>query len=119
MSQENGDEPKPLARRGFLRCLGFAGIGGAAAVVALGLSGVTAAEAQGYPPMPPPRYEHRPPPPPGTRYVWQPGHYTWNGYRYVWHPGRYVPRGPHYGRFVPGHWVNRHGTWVWIPQHWR
>ncbi|HYY27032.1 MAG TPA: hypothetical protein VE860_03760 [Chthoniobacterales bacterium] len=59
------------------------------------------------------------PPPPGRSYVWDPGHWRWNGYRYVWIRGHYVRR-PHYGgAWVPGHWVSRPGGWVWIEGHWR
>jgi len=72
-----------------------------------------------YPPVPPPRYEAVPPPP-GTRYVWAPGHWHWNGYRYTWIPGRYVVRQAYWHRYVPGRWVwePRFGRWVWRQAHW-
>ena len=72
-----------------------------------------------YPPVPPPRYEQVPPPP-GGRYVWEPGHWHWNGVQYVWVGGHYVVRRPHYGRYVPGHWqwAPREGRYVWRPAHW-
>lgn len=76
------------------------------------------AAAQPYPPLPPPRYEPVPPPP-GGRYVWENGHWQWNGVQYVWVPGRYVVRRPGWGRYAPGHWAVRHGRWVWVPAHWR
>ncbi len=109
-----------LGRRSLVRRLALLGLGGAAVVTGLAVEGVPSAQAQGYPPMPPPQYE-RPPPPPPPHYVWQPGHWRWDAYhnQYVWFPGRYVMRGPGYGRFVPGHWANRGGQWVWIPQHWQ
>lgn len=80
------------------------------------LSGL--AWAQPYGPIPPPRAEMVPPPP-GARYIWQPGHWFWNGRTYVWVAGRYVVRGPHYGEYVPGHWVRRGPNWVWVSAHWR
>src|SRR5579883_1261835 len=71
------------------------------------------------PGLAPPRYEPPPPPAPPGRYVWEPGHWQWNGVRYVWVPGRYVVRGPRYAHYVPGRWVFRGGAWVWVPAHWR
>jgi hypothetical protein len=106
-----------LARRGLFRRLALLGAGGAAVASGLTVGTTPAAEAQGYPPMPPPRFEGPPPPPRGPRYVWQPGHWRWTGNRYVWFQGRYIPRGRHYARFVPGHWGRRYGQWVWVPQH--
>jgi hypothetical protein len=94
------------------------GLGGVIVTGGLALGSADQAEAQGYMPVPPPRFEPPPPPPPGARYVWQPGHWRWNGNNYVWFPGGYIPRGPRYARFVPGHWAMRYGNWVWIPQHW-
>jgi hypothetical protein len=70
-----------------------------------------------YQPVPPPRYEPVPPPP-GATYIWEPGHWHWNGVQYVWAPGHYVIRRAEYRRYVPGHWAQRGGGWVWIPAHW-
>jgi hypothetical protein len=68
---------------------------------------------------PPPIRVETVPPPPDRRYVWDPGHWRWNGRIYVWVPGHYI-RNPHrYGRWVPGHWVNRGGGWYWVEGHWR
>jgi hypothetical protein len=69
--------------------------------------------------VPPPRQEMVPPPP-GERFVWEPGHWHWDGVRYVWHGGRYVVRGPHYGHYVEGRWIwapYQH-RWVWRAAHW-
>ena len=118
MADDFNPETPSLARRGLMRRLAVLGAGGAAVAAGIIVGGVPAARAQGYPPLPPPRYEPLPPPP-GARFVWQPGHWRWNGFRYVWFPGRYIPRGPGYGHFIPGHWAMRYGQWVWIPQHWR
>ena len=71
----------------------------------------------GYAPIPPPRAEVVPPPPRPT-VIWEPGHWHWNGYRYIWISGRYIERRPQYGHYVPGAWVFRHGTWMWVPAHW-
>ncbi|HTC08210.1 MAG TPA: hypothetical protein VK726_05480 [Acetobacteraceae bacterium] len=72
-----------------------------------------------YGPVPPPRYEAVPPPP-GTRYVWEPGHWHWNGVRYVWFGGHYVIREARYHHWVEGRWVwsPPAGRWVWRAAHW-
>jgi hypothetical protein len=72
-----------------------------------------------YPPVPEPQVETVPPPP-GGNYVWEPGHWHWNGASYAWAPGHYVVRRPHYARYVPGHWQwsPRRGAWIWRPAHW-
>jgi hypothetical protein len=107
-----------IARRGLIRRMALLGLGGAIVTGGLdsGLAGK--AEAQGYMPVPPPRFEPPPPRPPGDRYIWEPGHWRWEGNRYAWRPGHYIVRGPNYAHFIPGHWAMRNGTWVWIPQHW-
>jgi hypothetical protein len=88
------------------------------------LVGLGSAQAQPPPPMPyapvpPPRAEPVPPPP-GTRYVWEPGHWHWNGREYIWIAGRYVETRPHYHHWVEGRWVwsPRQGRWIWHPAHW-
>jgi hypothetical protein len=72
-----------------------------------------------YAPIPPPRPETVPPPP-GSRYVWEPGHWQWNGRQYVWISGRYIQRPPHHRRWQEGGWVwsPREGRWIWRPAHW-
>lgn len=119
MRHDSRGEPKSPARRLLLGRLGLASVGGLAAAVGLSVAGSNSAQAQGYPPLPPPRREPPPPPPPGRAYVWEPGHWRWDGHRYDWRGGHYIPRRAEYRQFVPGHWANRHGTWVWVPQHWR
>ena|SRR6185437_1067038 len=92
-----------------------------AATMAVCLLGIGSAMAQPPPPAGPPpmRYEAVPAPR-GERFVWEPGHWHWNGARYVWFGGRYVERRPHYGHYEPGHWVwsPRMGRHEWIPAHW-
>ena len=58
------------------------------------------------------------PAPPAVGYVWQPGHWSWNGIAYIWHPGAYVAA-PHPGvAWIPGHWVPRGDNWFWVAGHW-
>ena len=84
-----------------------------------GMSGATQAHAQGaaHPPIPQPRVETVPPPP-GRLFLWEPGHWRWDGAAYAWEPGRYVPRRARYARFVPGHWRPQGAGWIWMPAHW-
>ncbi len=72
-----------------------------------------------YAPIPEPRYEVVPPPR-GERFLWQPGHWHWNGYRYIWNGGHYVERRPYYRHWIAGHWewAPRWGRYVWRPAHW-
>jgi WXXGXW repeat (2 copies) len=71
-------------------------------------------------PPPPPRPEPPPPPPPGDPaiFVWQPGHWKWNGHDYAWHPGHYEKRPARAAVWVPAEWVERGGQWVYHPGHW-
>ena len=89
--------------------------------VAAGLSGASA-QAQPmpppYPPVPPPRFEAVPALS-GRAYVWEPGHWRWDGHAYAWEPGRTIARRARYARFVPGEWVPHRAGWVWMPAHWR
>jgi hypothetical protein len=82
-----------------------------------GLAGAATAQPP-YPPVPEPRIEQVPPPP-GERFVWEPGHWHWDGAAYVWIGGHYVLRHRHWGAYEPGRWVLRDGDWVWVPAHWR
>ncbi len=86
----------------------------------LTLAGTASAQPYGaprpYEPIPAPRYE----PEPHRRhgYVWEPGHWHWEGRRYVWFEGHYVPVRAEYHRYVPGIWVQRGPRWEWVPAHW-
>ncbi|WP_428375616.1 hypothetical protein [Lichenicoccus sp.] len=73
------------------------------------------AQAQPFPPVPPPRYEPVPVAP-GPGYSWRGGGWRWDGRGYAWMPGAYVIRRPGYHQWVPGHWGRFGG---WIPAHWR
>ncbi len=71
-------------------------------------------------PPPPPRVEVIPPPPPHPEYfVWDEGHWRWDGARHVWFPGHYE-RIPHPGAIrVHGHWEQLpDGRWRFIKPHW-
>jgi hypothetical protein len=92
----------------------------ALALAGPGLAGAALAQPpMPYGPIPPPRYEP-PPPPPGDRYIWEPGHWHWNGVQYVWFRGRYVIREMRYHNWVDGRWVwsPQANHWVWRPAHW-
>jgi hypothetical protein len=72
-----------------------------------------------YPRMPDPRDEGPRPPPPGEGYLWQPGHWDWDGHRYGWAHGRYIHRAHGWHEYVPGHWARRDSGWIWAPPYWR
>ena len=61
------------------------------------------------------------PAPPGPRevWVWQQGHWRWDGREYVWQPGHYVERPQRGAEWVPPHWQERCGNWVFVAGHWR
>ncbi len=82
---------------------------------------VAPALAQGYPPPPAMREEVVPPPPPigPIVKVWRPGFWDWNGHAYVWRPGRYVRAVRPGAEWVPAHWEDHHGRWVWKRGHWQ
>jgi len=86
------------------------------------LAGIGAAQAQSppYEPIPAPRYEPIPPAP-GSRFVWQPGHWQWNGTQYIWIAGHYTKSNPQRLLWVEGHWVwsAREQRWNWRPPHWQ
>ena len=88
----------------------------ASLVILAGLGG--AAMAQPYPP-PPPLYQEVIPAPMGPRYIWQPGHWYWNGYGYSWVRGRYIAVRPQYHRWVHGHWAQGPRGWFWVEGHWQ
>ncbi len=90
-----------------------------ALVLSLGIGTAVAQPPPNYAPIPSPRYEVVPPPR-GERFVWQPGHWHWNGYRYVWYPGIYVERRPHYRHWAEGRWIwsPRYGRYLWSRGHW-
>jgi len=58
-------------------------------------------------------------PGPAEAWVWQGGHWRWDGREYVWQPGRYVERPHRAAEWVPAHYQERAGGWVYVPGHWR
>lgn len=63
---------------------------------------------------PPMRVEPAPVGRPG--YVWDQGHWGWQG-RYVWVPGHWQPVMRN-ARWQPGHWVARGPNWHWVQGRW-
>jgi hypothetical protein len=68
-------------------------------------------------PPPPPVVETSPPAPLPT-YVWEPGHWCWNGLQYHWQPGKYVAKPTATATYKPGHWEQRPEGWVWVDSEW-
>jgi hypothetical protein len=94
-----------------------------AALLAVGLlAGCTAkpqADANPYPPVPPPIAETMPNPPVTAEpLMWQPGHWDWTGNGYVWSKGQYVPAEGHGNLWMPGWWSRSEAGWNWLPPHW-
>ena len=61
-------------------------------------------------------------PPPGPReaWVWQRGHWRWDGYDYRWAPGHWVERPAHVTEWVAPHWQQHpNGGWIFIEGTWR
>jgi YXWGXW repeat-containing protein len=70
---------------------------------------------------PAPKAEAVPPPPqgPAEYFIWEPGHWHWNGYEYIWIAGRYIERPYRSSVWVHGGWTyNGNLTWTWTPGHW-
>ena len=99
----------------------FAGLALAAALSSPALAQYAPGYPVPYAPIPEPRYEAVPPPPgPPQAWLWERGHYRWDGRGYAWFPGRYIAREAGYHEFVPGHWAQRpYGPPIWVPEHWR
>ncbi len=64
---------------------------------------------------PPLRYEVTPSPRRG--YVWESGHWRWNGRRHVWVSGHWVRNRPGYAFYEP-RWVERDGRWEYHSRRW-
>jgi len=58
-------------------------------------------------------------PSPGAGYIYTRGYHRWDGARYVWVPGRYVVPPHPRAEWVPAHWSERHGSYVFVEGHWR
>lgn len=64
---------------------------------------------------PAPRYERVPAPRAG--YVWESGHWRWNGNRYVWVAGHWERERPGYAFHGP-RWIERNGRWEYQARRW-
>ena len=70
------------------------------------------------PSAPPPPEVEAPPAPPAPRYVWEPGHWLWNGTQFLWDQGKYVEKPTAATAYVAGHWQEYSDGWGWVPGHW-
>lgn len=70
------------------------------------------------PPAPIAEVQPAPPGPP-EEFFWKPGHWRWNGAEYVWHHGVWERRPPRAVEWIPPHWENRPGGWVFVEGHYR
>jgi WXXGXW repeat (2 copies) len=68
-------------------------------------------------PPPPPEAE-TPPPAPSPTFVWEHGHWYWNGVQYLWQPGRYIAKPTTTATYTPGHWEQRPEGWLWVGGQW-
>lgn len=57
---------------------------------------------------------------PGDDYVWQKGHWQWNG-SWVWAGGQWARRPNNYSAYVPGYWrlSKHHHRWEWVAPYWK
>ena len=64
---------------------------------------------------PPARYERVPEPRRG--YIWESGHWRWNGQRHVWNAGHWERHRPGYVYSAP-RWVEQDGRWTYHSRRW-
>jgi hypothetical protein len=64
---------------------------------------------------PPPRVEVVPGPRPG--WVWDPGHWVWNGRAHVWAAGHWIHERRGWRR-IPAQWEQTPRGWHFVPAHW-
>lgn len=55
---------------------------------------------------------------PGAGYVWQKGHWQWNG-SWAWTKGNWAQPPHENGIYVPGYWRKSHHHWEWVAPHWK
>ena len=76
------------------------------------------AQAQVYVQVAPPPDRHEVVPSHTRRgYVWEPGHWRWNGRRHVWVAGHWERARPGYVHVAP-RWVERDGRWEYHSRRW-
>jgi hypothetical protein len=68
-------------------------------------------------PPPPPEAE-TPPPAPSPTFVWEPGHWYWNGVQYQWQSGRYIAKPTTTATYTPGQWEQHPEGWLWVGGQW-
>ena len=68
-------------------------------------------------PPPPPQAE-TPLPAPSPTFVWEPGHWYWNGVQYQWQSGQYIAKPTTTATYTPGHWEQRPEGWLWVGGQW-
>jgi|SRR5579862_1865549 len=69
---------------------------------------------------PPADREETPAPQPGPNYIWQPGHWSWDGNDFQWHSGIWAVPPTGYHTWSPGHWQQTGNTnWVYIEGQWQ
>ena len=56
---------------------------------------------------------------PSSQHVWIGGHWYRHNNAWLWVHGCWSLPPPHMAGWAPGHWVDRHGDWIWAPGHWR
>jgi WXXGXW repeat (2 copies) len=73
------------------------------------------------PKAPPPLIEEVQPAPPGpvADFIWKPGHWRWKGAEYVWRHGVWEHPPAKALEWIPPHWDNRPGGWVFVEGHYR
>jgi hypothetical protein len=70
-------------------------------------------------PPPPPRQEVIiAAPGPVERFVWDPGHWSWDGHGYRWSGGHWIERRMG-GQWIPAHWDQSPDGWRFVQGHWR
>lgn len=57
---------------------------------------------------------------PGENYIWQKGHWQWNG-SWVWVGGQWSLKPNGYTVYVPGYWrhSHHHHHWEWVAPYWK
>jgi len=60
-----------------------------------------------------------PPPDNSGFWVWQRGHWRWNGFRYFWSAGHWVRRPANYNAWIAPHWEARGNGWIFFEGRWQ
>jgi WXXGXW repeat (2 copies) len=69
---------------------------------------------------PPPDRKETPPPQPGPNYIWQPGHWSFDGNDFQWHEGEWSVPPTGYHTWSPGHWQQSGpNNWMYVEGTWQ